>query len=168
EEDDDQRVIGGGAEEVLEGGEDGGARIVAVLEHGFLDVVHEPFGLVDDEGEAELVAVAELVVESLAADPGAGGDVGHRDLRPGLDRQLVAGGVEDGLPQQLPGCLLVRGPATGHAPYRASGGDQASAEAGSKSILSRTPQSGQAQSSGTSLQGVPAGKPSRGWPACSS
>src|SRR5690606_12607613 len=39
---------------------------------------------------------------------------------------------------------------------------------GSKSILSRTPQSGQFQSSGTSDQGVPAGKPSRGAPTSSS
>ena len=45
-------------------------RIVEVLADRFLDVVEESFGLMDDKGEAELVAVTELVVEGLAADAG--------------------------------------------------------------------------------------------------
>ena len=40
--------------------------------------------------------------------------------------------------------------------------------AGRKSTFSRTPQSGQVQSSGTEDHGVPGGKPSRGCPASSS
>ena len=82
--------------------------------------------------------------------------------------ELVAGGAEQGLPQQLPGRLGIWGASARHRPHRRSGSGHAASSTGSKSTLSRTPQSGQAQSSGTSLHGVPAGKPSRGWPACSS
>ena len=84
--------------------------------------------------------------------------------------QLVAGGAEEGLAQQL------AGPPRGYgvralATVGASSQRRRSLQprpSGSKSTLSRTPQSGQAQSSGTSLHGVPAGKPSRGCPASSS
>jgi hypothetical protein len=41
-------------------------------------------------------------------------------------------------------------------------------QSSTKSIFSRTPQSGQHQSSGTSRHGVPAGRPPRGSPADSS
>ena len=70
-----------------------------------LDGVEEALALVDDEGLAELVAAAELLVEGLAADAGGGGDFGHRDLRPGALLKLVARGAEQGLAQQLTGRL---------------------------------------------------------------
>src|SRR4051794_13604818 len=54
EQDADEGVLAGGAEEGLEGGADGGAGVVAVLEHGRLDAIEEAFALVDDEGLAEL------------------------------------------------------------------------------------------------------------------
>ena len=75
---------------VLERGADRRAGVVEVLADGGLDLVEEALALVDDEGEAELVAVAELLVEGLAADAGGGGDVRHRDLRPGPPLELVA------------------------------------------------------------------------------
>ena len=72
-----------------------------MLAHGGVDAVEEALALVDDEGLGELVAAAELLVEGLAADAGGAGDVGHRDLRPGAALELVAGGAEERLAQQL-------------------------------------------------------------------
>ena len=171
EQDADHRVLAGGAQEGLERGADRGARVVEVLADGGVDVVEEALADVDDEGLGELVAAAELLVEGLAADAGGAGDVGHRDLRPGAPFELVAHRPEERLAQQVAGGLRV-GRAGAVAVARLGRGGRrrslAPPSTGSKSTLSRTPQSGQAQSSGTSLHGVPGGKPSRGWPASSS
>src|SRR5699024_8200072 len=68
--------------------------------------------------------------------------------------QLVGGrGGVHGVLLRVRGCRMCAGSA---------------GQAGRKSTFSRTPQSGQAQSSGTSDQAVPAGKPSWGSPAASS
>src|SRR5262249_54348305 len=135
--------------------------------HGVFDRGEEAFPLVDRQVDRELAFVAELLVEGLAADPGGGGDVAHRHLRPGSGFEVVPGGVEERLPEQGAG-RLGGGRSACHPPYRRSGGGQAASSTGSKSTLSRTPQSGQAQSSGTSAQAVPGGKPSREWPCASS
>src|SRR6185503_13246831 len=102
-------------------------------------------------------AAAELLVEGLAADTGGAGDRGHRDLRPGAALQLVAGGAEERLAQQLARSLRVGSASDGHRGNRLSGSGHSPSppSSGSKSTLSRTPQSGQAHSSGTSLHAVP-------------
>src|SRR5829696_2619875 len=166
----DDGVLAGGAEEELERGADRRAGVVEVLADGGVDVVEEALADVDDEGLGELVAAAELLVEGLAADAGRARHVGHRYLRPCPSFELVAHRPEERLAQQIASRLRVR--RAGSVRRLGGGGGPAHpsppSPTGSKSTLSRTPQSGQAQSSGTSLHGVPGGKPSRGWPASSS
>ena len=72
-----------------------------MLPHGLLDFDQEAVALAQHERLGELVARAELLVERLAADPGGGRDIGHRDLRPGAALQLAVGGVEQRVAQQL-------------------------------------------------------------------
>ena len=167
-----ERVLGGGVQEDVEGGGEGAGGVVEVGADGALDGEQEAVGLAHDEHLGELVARAELLVEGLAADAGGERDVGHGDVGPAAACELLAGGVEQGVAQQL-ACGDGVGDALLGAGHGAGGAARCVAlsgvlRSGSKSTLSRTPQSGQAQSSGTSLHGVPGGKPSRGCPCCSS
>jgi hypothetical protein len=81
-----------------------------------------------------------------------------------LAREQLVDGVEQALAHQRARLLGVAGPGRGRGPVLAPSGYAIA----SKSTFSRTAQSGQHQSSGTSLQGVPGGNPSRGAPLASS
>jgi Rod binding domain-containing protein len=139
--------------------------------------------LADTASEGGGIGLSELILKAMlppspqgkpdlplhaAAPHAAASTTGRQGPAPEL-AEAVASGAEQGLAQQFPGCLRIGGASARHRPHRRIGrGHAAASPSGSKSTLSRTPQSGQTQSSGTSLQAVPAGKPSRGWPVSSS
>src|SRR5271167_494274 len=77
--------------------------------HGPLHRRYEAVRFTQDQRPSELVARAERLVEGLTADARGGGDVGHRDLVPAPAGKLVAGGIEKGAAQQLPGGHCVGG-----------------------------------------------------------
>ena len=111
-----------------------------------------------DLGHRLVDQVAGLL-ESLPAGPVT------RDESPTMVREAL--GLDSRLPQSGtdPAALLQQTAPLLFAQSLTTHGDTPNA---SKSIFSRTAQSGQHQSSGTSDQGVPGGKPSRGAPARSS
>jgi hypothetical protein len=97
----DERVVGGGGQEDVEGGLQGGLRIVEVRVDRPLDRGEEAIGLAQDVGLRELLARAELLVERLAAHAGGRRDLGHRHLGPRARAQLLAHRVEQRRAQQL-------------------------------------------------------------------
>ncbi len=159
----DHRVRGRVGEEDVQGCGKRGAGFAAALPHRRLDRFQEAVGLAHHVHLRQLQSRPELVVEGLAADPGALGDRRHRHLVPLPLAEQLADGVQHGLAQQR-ACRF--GEARTRRRARSGAQDSTSAAiSGLKSTFSRTPQSGQHQSSGIWLHAVPSGNPSRGAPA---
>ena len=99
----DQRVLGGGRQEQPERRGERRPRILQMRVERALHRADEAVGLAQHERLRELIARAELLVERLPADARRGRDVRHRDVAPGALLELVAGGVEQRVAQQLAG-----------------------------------------------------------------
>ncbi len=147
----------GGHEKDLDRGSQGCPCIRRVRADRRLDRRDEPVPLAEHVCLRELLARAERVVERLTAHARGEGDLGHRRLGPGLRRRYLADRIEHPVAQELSRRVGERLACRLHY----------SSATGSKSTLSRTPQSGQFQSSGISLHGVPGGNPSRVAPSAS-
>ena len=103
----EQGVLGCfGQEEVERCGQRLG-RVRQMRVDALFDGIEEAFGLAQHEDLGELLARAELLVQSLPADAGGDRDVGHRHVDPVTRLELLAGGVEQRVTQQLAGCHRV-------------------------------------------------------------
>lgn len=99
---------------------------------------------------------ADLVVHLLSAHPDIVGQPRHGEAGPPMTGRAVDGGGEDAVAQRRHRESVIGNPSRARR--------HATALSKTKSVFSRTPQSGHDQSAGMRTHGVPAGKPSRGSP----
>ena len=137
------------------GAADGGHQVVRVRVEGALDLGQEQRQLAQHHLLGQLGLRPDLVVDGLPADAHPVRELGHGDRGPpGLAGQLGRRGHD---------ALVGAHGTTAHLAH-----GTADASTGTKSTLSRTPQSGQHQVSGMSAHAVPAANPSRSSPVTTS